>query len=268
MGQDNSSSRQGALGETLSSSLARSPARGRASPRGVSNVFQDSGTLGGQREMTNSRSILPLQPTGLPSRSGMVPRSSNGCVVSPTPDSPEVDPVDVELLPAPEPVLSIAVVSPVDPAGTVVISGVLENPDEPEAGAWQAPSMASSVSLGRRGLIGTQFSAPGVGMATPVTFALAGPTGDRLRATTRGFCGDAPSAVYLDCGSSQVSPARKVNLGNLTVRVEVVADQLPVGLCPPLPTPPEPGRWPIHAPQRGRHLPATSRRPTRVSELL
>lgn len=83
----------------------------------------------------------------------MVPRSSTGSVVSPTPDSPEVDPAEVELLPALEPVLSTAVVSPVDPAGIVVISGVLEKPDELEVGAWQAPSMASSISRGRRGLM-------------------------------------------------------------------------------------------------------------------
>jgi len=87
-------------------------------------------------------------------RSGMVPTSSTGCVVSPTPDSPDVDDATAEPPPALEPVLSTAAVSPVDPAGTVVISGVLENPDEPEAGAWQAPSTARSVSRGRRGLMG------------------------------------------------------------------------------------------------------------------
>lgn len=91
----------------------------------------------------------------------MVPRSSTGCVVSPT-DSPELDPVDVELLPALEPVLSTAVVSPVDPAGTVVISGVLEKPDEPEAGAWQPASTASSVSRGRRGPMGRSLARPGL----------------------------------------------------------------------------------------------------------
>jgi len=49
-------------------------------------------------------------------------------------------------------------VSLVDPAGTVVISGVLEKPDEPEAGAWQAPSTASSVSPGRRGPMGRSLA--------------------------------------------------------------------------------------------------------------
>ena len=80
--------------------------------------------------------------------------SSTGCVVvSPTPDSPEVD-AAIDVLPAPGPVLSTPAVSPVEPAGTVVISGVLENPDELEVGAWQAPSTASSVSSDRRGLMG------------------------------------------------------------------------------------------------------------------
>ena len=90
------------------------------------------------REITNSRSIFPLQPTGLPSpMSGREPRSSTS-VVSPVPDSAEVDPDVVEPLPALAPVLSAAVVS-VDPTGTVVIAGVLEKPDESAVGAWQAP---------------------------------------------------------------------------------------------------------------------------------
>ena len=69
--------------------------------------------------------------------SGMEPRSSTR-VVSPVPDSAEVDPDVVEPLPALAPVLSAAVVS-VDPTGTVVIAGVLEKPDESAVGAWQAP---------------------------------------------------------------------------------------------------------------------------------
>ena len=82
----------------------------------------------------------------------MVPRSSTGCEVdSPTPDSLEVDPADVELLPAPGPVLSTADESLVELAETVVISGAVEKPDEPEGGAWQALTMASSISRGRRG---------------------------------------------------------------------------------------------------------------------
>ena len=107
----------------------------------------------GAREITNSRSIFPLQPTGLPSpMSGIVPRSSTS-VVPPVPDSPEPDPPDdVELLPVLVPVLSAAVVS-VEPAGTVVVGGVLEKPDESEVGAWQAPTMASNVSRGQRVLM-------------------------------------------------------------------------------------------------------------------
>lgn len=77
--------------------------------------------------------------------------------------------------------LSTAAVSPVDP-GTIVIAGVPENPDEPEAGAWQAPSTASSVSRGRLGLMGAQFRAPEVGMATPTAAAAAAEAAATLRA--------------------------------------------------------------------------------------
>lgn len=117
----------------------------------------------------------------------MVPRSSTGSVVSPTPDSPEVDPAAVELLPALEPVLSAAVVSPVDPTGAVVISGVLENPVEPEAGAWQAASTAKSVSRGQLGLMRRSLARPGSTWLPPVPLRPGGPTGDRLGATTRAF---------------------------------------------------------------------------------
>ena len=110
----------------------------------------------------------------------------------------ELDPVDVELLPVLEPVLSTAVVSPVDPAGTVVISGVLEKPDEPEAGAWQAASTAKSVSRGQLGLMRRSLARPGSTWLPPVTLRPGGPTGDRLGATTRAFL--AGVAVMQTCG--------------------------------------------------------------------
>jgi len=37
----------------------------------------------------------------------------------------------------------------------------VEQPDDPEAGAWQAPSTASSVSPGRRGPMGRSLARPG-----------------------------------------------------------------------------------------------------------
>lgn len=64
----------------------------------------------------------------------MVPRSST-VVVSPMPDSPELDePADADVLPPLELVVSAATVSPVDPAGVVVITGVVEKPDESAVG--------------------------------------------------------------------------------------------------------------------------------------
>lgn len=83
-----------------------------------------------------------------------MPRSSTGCVVdSPTPDSFESDPADVELLPALGPVLLSTAESSVELAEAVVIAGAVEKPDVPEAGAWQALIMASSSSRGWLGLI-------------------------------------------------------------------------------------------------------------------
>jgi hypothetical protein len=93
------------------------------------------------REITKSRSILPLQPTGGPPTSGIVPRSKI-CVVPPLLDSPELlAAVDVELLSPPDPALSAAA-SPVDATELVVITGAVENPDESDAGPWHAPSTA------------------------------------------------------------------------------------------------------------------------------
>jgi hypothetical protein len=84
------------------------------------------------REMTNRKSIFPLQPAGVPSpKSGTSPRSRAGSVV-------------VSALPPPEPLSSVVDVpelleldeDPLDePSGTVVIPGVVVNADESEVGA-------------------------------------------------------------------------------------------------------------------------------------
>jgi hypothetical protein len=89
----------------------------------------------GSREITNRKSIFPLQPMGLPSpKSGVVPRSRTGSDVV------------VLALPPPEPLSSVVVVPvvpellepeddpPDEPSGTVVI-GIVVNADESEVGA-------------------------------------------------------------------------------------------------------------------------------------
>ncbi len=83
------------------------------------------------REMTNRKSIFPLQPAGVPSpKSGMSPRSRVGSVVSALPlPEPLSAVVDVpELLELDEELLDEA-------SGTVVIPGVVVNADESEVGA-------------------------------------------------------------------------------------------------------------------------------------
>jgi hypothetical protein len=100
-------------------------------------------------EITNKKSILPWQPIGLPSvKSGTSPRSGTSVVVPPVLVSPEPAAPLVVVLMSPELELAAAGGSVVDPPGAVVIFGMVANADESEAGAWQAPTTASSSAPG------------------------------------------------------------------------------------------------------------------------
>lgn len=114
------------------------------------------------REMTNRKSILPLQPIGGPPKSGCgVPMSGNAAFVVdeepalPSAESPPVELLEVEVLD--ELLLLEALPPELEPAGRVVTPGVVK-PVVDTPGSLQAAS-ATNARVRRGGAIAAKSSA-------------------------------------------------------------------------------------------------------------
>lgn len=84
------------------------------------------------REMTNKKSISPLQPFGWPPKSGCMPMSGNAVLVVELPELLSTDPPPVELFEVVDELPLVEVDSPeLVSAGKVVTPGVVKLVEDP-----------------------------------------------------------------------------------------------------------------------------------------